>query len=63
MAKHLPANAGDAGDIDLIPGWKDPLEKGNDNPLQYSFLGNAMKRGAWQATVQRVAKSQMQLSD
>jgi len=23
----------------------------NDNPLQYSALGNPMERGAWQATV------------
>ena len=26
-------------------------------PLQYSCLGNPMDRGAWQATVDRVAKS------
>ena len=31
--------------------WKDPLEKGNVNPLQYSCLKNPMDRGAWQATV------------
>ena len=31
-------------------------EKGN--PLQYSCLENFMDRGAWQATVQRVAESQ-----
>ena len=29
---------------------------GNGNPLQYSCLENAMDRGAWQATVHRVAK-------
>ena len=28
------------------------------NPLQYSCLENPMDRGAWQATVRRVAKSQ-----
>ena len=33
------------------------------NPLQNSYLENSMDRGAWQATVHRVAKSQMQLSD
>ena len=27
-----------------------PLEGGNGDPLQYSFLGNPMDRGAWQAT-------------
>jgi len=34
---------------------KSPAE-GNGNPLQYSCLGNPMDRGAWQATVHRVAK-------
>ena len=29
----------------------------NGNPLQYSYLGNPMDRGAWQAMVHRVAKS------
>ena len=38
-------------------GQEDPLEKGNGNPLQYSCLQNPMDRGAWRATVQRVAKS------
>jgi len=31
--------------------------KGNDNPLQHSCLENPMDRGAWWATVHRVAKS------
>ena len=31
---------------------------GNGNPLQYSCLENPMDRGAWQAIVHRVAKSQ-----
>ena len=30
---------------------------GNGSPLQYSCLENSMDRGAWQATVHRVAKS------
>ena len=34
---------------------------GDGNPLQYSCLENAMDRGAWQATVHRVTKSQTQL--
>ena len=34
---------------------KSPGE-GNDNPLQYSCLGNPMDRGAWQVTVHGVAK-------
>ena len=32
--------------------------EGNGNPLQYSCLENSMDRGAWQATVHGVAKSQ-----
>ena len=35
--------------------------EGNGNPFQYSCLGNPMERGAWQATVHRVAKNQTQL--
>ena len=37
-------------------GWEDPPKKGNGNPLQYSFLGNPMDRGAWLATVHGAAK-------
>ena len=33
----------------------------NGNPLQYSCLENLMDQGAWQATVYRVAKSQIRL--
>ena len=32
------------------------IGEGNDNPLQYSCLGNRMDRGAWQATVHGVMK-------
>ena len=31
--------------------------EGNGNPLQYAYLENSMEIGAWQATVQWVAKS------
>jgi len=37
--------------------------EGNGNPLQYSCLENPIDRGAWQATVHGVAKSQTRLSD
>ena len=37
---NLPANAGDVRDVGLIPGWGRPPGDGNDNPLQYSCLGN-----------------------
>ena len=35
----------------------------NDNPPQYSCLGNSMARGAWQATVHGVAVGRTRLSD
>ena len=35
-----------------------PFIEGNGNPLQYSCLENPIDRGAWQATVHGVAKSQ-----
>ena len=35
--------------------------EGHGNPLQYSCLENCMDRGAWQATVHGVAKSQTRL--
>ena len=58
MVKNLPANEGDAGDLGLIPGLgRSPGER-NGNPLQYSCLENPMDRGAWRATIHRVAKSQ-----
>ena len=44
-------------------GREDPLEKRMANPLQYSCLDNSMDRGAWQATVPVVTKSQTQLND
>ena len=39
------------------------LGGGNDTPLQYSCLENPMDRGAWQAAVHEVAKSQTRLND
>ena len=46
MIKNLPASVGEAGDLGLIPGsGRSPGEE-NDNPLQYSCLGNLMDRGA-----------------
>ena len=35
--------------------------EGNGYPLQYSWLGNPMERGAWWAMVHRVAKSRTRL--
>ena len=52
-----------AGDPDSIPGSRKSPGEGNGNPFQYSCLENPMDRGAWQATVHGVAKSQTWLSD
>ena len=41
-----------------IPGLGRSPEGEHGNPLRYSSLENLMARGAWQATVHRVAKSQ-----
>ena len=59
MVKNLPANAGDLG---LIPGLGRSPGEGNDNPLQYSRLRNAMDRGAWRAIVHGVAKRESRIS-
>ena len=55
--ENLPANAGDTGDLDLIPGLGRSPGEGNGNPLQYSCLENPMDRGAWQATVHQLQES------
>ena len=61
VVMNLPANAGDARDVDLIPGsGRSPGER-NGSPLQYSCLENPLDRGAWRATVHGVTKSQTQL--
>ena len=44
-----------------FPGSRRFPEEGNGNPFQYSCLENPMDRGAWQATVHGVEKSQTQL--
>jgi len=48
-----------AGDLDLSPDSGRFPGVGNENPLQYSCLETPMDRGAWQATVHGVAKSQI----
>ena len=53
----------DAGDLGSIPGSGRSPGEGNGNPLQYSRLENSMDAGAWLATVYRVTKTQIQLSD
>ena len=63
MVRNLLANAGHAGDNDLIPRLERSPGVGNGNPLQYSCLENPMERGAWRATVHEVVKSLTQLND
>ena len=58
MIKNLPASAGDVRDTGSIPGSGRSPGRGHGHPLQYSCLENPMDRGAWWATVHRVAKSQ-----
>ena len=53
LAKNLPT-MGDTWVLSL--GREGPLEEGN--PLQYSYLENSIGRGAWDATVHGVTKSQ-----
>ena len=58
VVKNLLANEGDTGDTSSIPVSGRSPGGGSGNPLQYSCLENPMNRGAWQATVHRVTKSQ-----
>ena len=51
------------GDLGLIPGLGRSPGGGHGNPLQYSCLVNPMDRGACQATVHEVTKSQTGLND
>ena len=58
----MHANAGDARDVVLIPVREDALEKEMATHSSIFAWGNLMDRGAWQATVCGVAKSQTQHS-
>ena len=60
---NLPANAGDTGDVGLIPDLGRSPGGGNGKALQYSCLENCMDRGDWQAVVHGVTKSWTQLND
>ena len=51
MVKNLPANAGDAGDVDSVPGLGRSPGGGNGHPTQSSCLENPTDRGVWWATV------------
>ena len=58
MVKNPSANVGDIRDVGSIPGLGRFPGGGHGNPFQHSCLENPMNRGAWQAIVHRVAKSQ-----
>ena len=55
VVKNPLASAGDIRDASLLQGLRRSPGEGNGNPLQYSCLENPMDRGAWQATIHRVA--------
>ena len=50
-----------AGDVGLISGLGRAPKGGYGNKLQYFCLANPTDRGAWQAAVYKVTKSQTQL--
>ena len=56
--KESACNTGDQGSVPVS--GRSPGE-GNGCPFQYSCLENSMDRGAWWATVHKVAKSQTRL--
>ena len=53
MVKNPPASAGDRSSIP--ESGRSPGEE-NENPLQYSCIGNPMDRGSWRSTVHGVTK-------
>ena len=63
MAQNGKESACNAEGLGLITGSGRSSGERNGYLLQYSCLENSMDRGAWQATVYRVAKSRTQLSD
>jgi len=61
VVKILPASAGDIRKMGSISRSGRSPGGGHDNALQYPCLENHMDRGAWQAVVHSVAKSQIRL--
>ena len=58
MVKTLPAITGGARGMILIPGSGRSLEEEMATHSSISCLENSMDRGAWQAIVHRVAKTE-----
>ena len=67
MLKNLPTmretQVRSLGHPSLIPRSGKLPGEGHGNPLQYACLEKSTNRGAWQAIVCGVTKSQTQLSD
>ena len=63
VVQNTPDNAGDTRGQSSIPGSGRSSGVGNVDSLQYYCLENSIDRGARQAIVHGVAKSQTQLSD
>ena len=61
VVKNPLANVDDTREAGSIPGLRRFPRRGNGNTLQYSCSDNPMDRGAWQATLDEVSKSQTQL--
>ena len=59
MVKNPPANIGDARDMGSIPESGISLGVRNDNPLQYSCLGNPKDRGSRKTIVCKVSITPM----
>ena len=57
VVENLPATAGEARDVGLIPGWGRSPEVGNGALLQHSCLENPVDRGASQAAVHGASES------
>ena len=56
MGKASTCDTGDEGDVGSVLGSGRSPGGGNDNLLQYSCLGKSMNRGAWWATVCKIAE-------
>ena len=63
VVKSLTINTGNLRNKSSILGSGRFPKEGNGNSVQYSSQGNLMDRGAWQATVHAVGKSQTRLSN
>ena len=56
VVKDWHANAGNVGDLGLIPGLGRSPGRGRGSPLQYSCLEDPIDRRAWRAIVHGVKR-------